>query len=127
LTIEIEGTITAWFDLTKLTANNIIVNEDGTISISLPEPQILSKTLTENTKPIQRKTWILTKWDIELESQIRNKAINDIANEAIDQWILSQARNNAVDIIIHLLSTAGVQIKSVSDIWQISTWSKPLQ
>lgn len=108
---ELEWKIVAGIDLQKIKTGDIITNIDGTISISLPEAEILHIVIHENSKPYERKIWVLIKGDIEMETKIRNKAKEEMEIEAIESWILKVAEKNALENIQKLLNELDIKIK----------------
>jgi len=58
---ELEGNIVAGIDLEKLTTGDIRTNIDGTVTIMLPDVEILHIIIDENSKPYDRAIGILTK------------------------------------------------------------------
>ena len=108
---ELEWHIVAWIDLDKIKTWDIRTNIDGTVSIDLPEAEILHIVIDENSKPYDRMIWILAKWKIDMETKIRNKAKEDMEVEAIDAGILISAEKKALESIQSLLSWAGVEVK----------------
>jgi hypothetical protein len=83
----------------------------------LPKPEILSRKLTEDTKPFMRKTWVLTKWSIDLESQIRGKSLENFEKEAIQKWILLEATKNAKAAFSNLFGAIWIQVKDIKIEW----------
>ena len=107
--MTVEGTINAGIDLSKITTGDIQISrtlDGGTlVQINLPDPEIFDVYLTEKTKPFERSLGILAKWDVNLETQMRNQATQAIRMEALSGDILSTARSNAQSSITQLLHT----------------------
>lgn len=106
--MTIEGVVNAGIDLGKITTGDVQVirGTDGTIvQIYLPEAEIFDVYLTEKTKPFERSLGILSKGDVNLETQMRNQAAQAIRSEALSGDILSAARINAQASITQLLHT----------------------
>lgn len=103
LIIEIEGKVTAGFDLSQI-ATWDIVTIDGTTYITLPEPEILHSYLTDKTQVFERKLGILTKWDTQLESDLRATANASITQAALEENILQRAYDNAEQALMPLLN-----------------------
>ncbi|HMT01037.1 MAG TPA: DUF4230 domain-containing protein [Candidatus Absconditabacterales bacterium] len=108
-----QGIIEAGFDLSEIQSGSIKVNDDLSITISLPPAKILSKRLSEETKPFERQLGILTRGNIQLESEIRNQALENFEKEAISKGILKEAESNALKALSHLFTTAGITIKEI--------------
>jgi hypothetical protein len=87
--------IVAGFDLSKVTSGSILVGTWKNISITLPAAKILSASLTKDTKPFVRKLGLLNNWDLQLETEVRNKTVEAMTQEAIDKGILEAAEKNA--------------------------------
>lgn len=113
IVLEIEGEVRAGFDLSKFNSSSITVHDDHSISIKLPAAQILWTSLNENTKPFTRDLWVLTKGNIQLETQVRNNAKNLIEQEALQAGILLNAEKNAQEYITKLLTSLHVTVKEV--------------
>ena len=106
--MTIEGVVNAGIDLGKITTGDVQVirGTEGTIvQIDLPEAEIFDVYLTEKTKPFERSLGILSKGDVNLETQMRNQAAQAIRSEALSGDILSAARINAQASITQLLHT----------------------
>ena len=108
---ELEWDIVAGIDFEKLKTGDIRTNIDGTISIKLPEAEILHVIIDENSKPYDRIIWVLTKGKLEMETQIRNKAKEDMKIEAIEAGILISAEKNAIDSLEQLLNGMNIKLK----------------
>lgn len=111
--------VVAWFDISHLTTGAITINPDNTVSILLPAPKILSSYLTEQTKPFTRQTGVFTNGDAQLETEIRNKTLKLMTDEAIQKWILQEAVNNAAGALTPLLQSMGYTVQGVT----IQSWS----
>jgi hypothetical protein len=67
-----------------------------TVTIRLPAAEIFSKYLdNERSQVYSRDTGVFTKADPNLETQVRQKAEQDILNQAIEDGILTKAQQNA--------------------------------
>lgn len=108
---QLEWTVVAGIDLEKLNTGDIRTNLDWSVSIDFPKAEILHVTIDENSKPYDRRIWILTKWNIEMETKIRNKAKEDMKIEAIENGILVSAEKNAINNLTTLLSWINIQIR----------------
>lgn len=106
--------IIAWFDLTTLTTGAINLADDKkTITLTLPAPKILHASLTKETKPFVRKRGILSAGDLALETDVRNKTLEKMTQEAIDNGLLTQAQKNAQNAFSKLLEPLDYSIKEV--------------
>ena len=88
---EVEWRVIAWIDLSKMQTWDVFTKIDWSVKINLPEAEVLHVILDENSKPFERKIWVFTKWDVEMETMIRNKAKEEMEVEAIDSGILEVA------------------------------------
>jgi hypothetical protein len=114
IVLEVEWVISAGFDMEKLKTWSVKVYADNSVSIMLPPAEILSVKLTPNTKPYDRTLWIFTKWNVELETQIRNQAIEMIKADSLKAWILQQAEVSARETLINLLQSMNVKVREVT-------------
>lgn len=106
--MTVEGVVNAGVDLSKITSANVQVEREGTdtiVKILLPQAEIFDVYLTEKTKPFERSLGILSKGDVNLETQMRNQAIQAIRNEALSGSLLQTAQDNAKNSITQLLHT----------------------
>lgn len=106
LLMTVEGTVNAWIDLSKLGTGDVIVASSGDktiVTVVLPAPEIFDTYLTEKTKPFERSLGILSKGDINLETKMRNSAIESIRKEALSGTILQTATNNAQSMLRDLI------------------------
>ncbi|AKH32892.1 hypothetical protein XF24_00563 [candidate division SR1 bacterium Aalborg_AAW-1] len=106
--MTVEGVVNAGIDLSKITTGDVQVVREGTntfIKINLPDADIFDVYLTEKTKPFERSIGILSKGDVNLETQMRNQAIQAIRTEALSGTLLEQATTSAQTTITKLLHT----------------------
>lgn len=109
----IEAKITAGFDLSGFNSEWIHVNKDMSITLTLPRAQVLSAALLPSTKPFIRKRGILSQWDLQMETEIRNQALEQMTNDAVEKWLLLRAEDQAERIFSTLLGTFWVQVQDV--------------
>ena len=110
-----EWKVVAWIDLEKITTWDIITNLDGTVSIKLPEAEILYVTIERNEMPT-RSLWIITRivwWYENMETEIRNAAKQEMEQDAINANILSIAQNNAYEILWKLLQEVNIELSEI--------------
>ena len=106
--MTVEWVVNAGIDLSKITTGDVQVIREGTntfIKINLPDAEIFDVYLTEKTKPFERSIGILSKWDVNLETQMRNQAIQAMRTEALSGKLLEQATTSAQATITQLLHT----------------------
>lgn len=106
--MTVEWIVNAGIDLSKITTADVQVVREGAatiIQINLPDAEIFDVYLTEKTKPFERSLGILSKGDVNLETQMRNQAIQAIRAEALSGKLLEQATTSAQATITQLLHT----------------------
>jgi len=104
LMLILDADITAWYDLKDITQSWIVITPDNQVTLFLPEAKILTVWLSKDTQALDRKLWLLTKWDIKLESELRAQALELVQQQALSWWILEQARQWASKAFQDLLS-----------------------
>lgn len=110
-----EWKVVAWIDLEKIATWDIVTNLDWTVSIKLPEAEILYVTIEKNEMPT-RSLWIITRivwWYENMETEIRNAAKKEMEQEAIEADILWIAQNNAYEILWKLLQEVNIELSDV--------------
>ena len=110
LTFLATGDVIAGIDLSLLQQKDVWTDTDGTIVLRLPPPQILlTRVDNRESRVIDRKTGLLRKADMNLESRARQYAEQAIRNEAVRKGILPSAAQNAEKKIADFLHTLGAQ------------------
>jgi len=110
---EIEWKVVAGFDMAKLNYGSITVNSENEVKIILPEAEILYVELTEWTKPFDRELGLLTKWDINMETKIRNQAKEMLRDDALQAGILEHAKQSVQKTLTDLLIPTGVIVSEI--------------
>ncbi len=101
------GEVTAGFDLTTLTEKDIEGRGDRLI-LRLPAPHVIATRLdNDQTKVFDRKTGLLNKGDLNLESEARQQAETAITKAACDGKILDAANERGKQQLEVLFRTAG--------------------
>lgn len=101
------GEVVAGIDLNKVQSSDIEV-VSGSISITLPQAEILSSKLdNEKTYVYDRQTGLLNRPDPNLESQVRVVAEQQIVDAAKEDGILDKASVNAEQTLRTLLEGLG--------------------
>jgi hypothetical protein len=101
------GEVTAGVDLSKLEPEDIAVVSD-TVTIRLPEPELLHSTLDNSrTYVYDRETGLFSKPDPDLETQVRQAAEQQIEQAALEDGILGKARANAEEVLRTLITGLG--------------------
>ncbi len=110
LTFLATGDVIAGVDLSLLQPRDVWRERDGTIVLRLPPPQILvTRVDNKESRVLNRKTGLLRKADINLESRARQHAEQAIRNEAVNKGILPMASQNAEKKIADFVHTLGAQ------------------
>ncbi len=109
--LEVEGIVSAGYILGNLTENDIIGDKEWNITIILSDPEVFWVTLTGELQT--NKLGIITQKEITMEHQLREKASELIIQDALEWWILEEAKNNAQTVLQDILLKAGIQIKEV--------------
>lgn len=102
------GDVIAGVDLAKLGPNDVLVSTDGRVTIVVPAAEIFVTRLdNEKSYVYERATGLFTKGDINLESQTRQVAEDEIRNGALEDGILNTAQSNANVVLERLLRSLG--------------------
>ena len=110
LTFFAAGDVIAGVDLSQLKHEDVQHQPDGTIALRLPPPQILVTRLdNRESRVLSRKTGMLRRADVNLETRARQNAESGIRNEALHKGILPLAAQNAETKLAAILHTLGVQ------------------
>ncbi|NCO75974.1 MAG: DUF4230 domain-containing protein [Cyanobacteria bacterium] len=106
------GEVKAGLDLSKITTDNIQVNED-TLKITLPAPKILDEKIDVNQSQVYdyNRGFLNLGPDIapQLQEQAQRQTLVKIKETACAQQILNQANEKAVILVTQLMQTAGYQ------------------
>ena len=113
LTFFAAGDVIAGVDLSQLRDGDVRRDPDGTLVLRLPPPQVLITRLdNRESRVISRKTGLLRRADVNLESRARQYAEGGIRGEAVRRGILPLAAQNAetkLAAFIHALGFARVR------------------
>ena len=108
LTFFAAGDVIAGVDLSELREGDARRDADGAIVLRLPPPQVLVTRLdNRESRVISRKTGLLRRADINLETRARQYAEGSIRSEAVRRGILSLASQNAQTKLAAFLHTLG--------------------
>ncbi|MET0385461.1 MAG: DUF4230 domain-containing protein [Polyangiales bacterium] len=110
------GDVVAGIDLSKLHDGDMEVRPDtGSVTLRLPPPEILSVALdNQRTYVHSRKTDLLAKRDVSLETQARKVAEEAIRSGALEAGILERARQTAgrtLNVLVHSLGYDKVDVQ----------------
>jgi hypothetical protein len=107
LLLVAHGQVIAGVDLGQLKTGDVLVKGDA-VHVQLPPPQVLTTRIDNGrTKIYSRTTGLLVNADLNLESQVRMAAEQQITQAALSDGILDKARQNARTSVTALLSGLG--------------------
>ncbi|MDZ7637828.1 MAG: DUF4230 domain-containing protein [Bryobacterales bacterium] len=113
LLLFVQAEVAAGLDLSQLRAEDIRVQDDGVILVSLPPAEVTSVEMDDKlTRVWDRSITWWTPWvpyNQDLERQARLQARDEAEKAARDMGILTQARRNAEAVIRGLLTSAGAK------------------
>lgn len=111
---NLEWRVVAGINLEKIETWDIITNLDWSVSIKLPEAQILYVKIDKNDIP-DRQVWILAWWwYANMETEIREQAEKEMLEEAIEKGILEAATKNAHEALAWLLQEMDIRLSDWS-------------
>lgn len=103
------GVVIAGVDLGKLSSDDLKI-KDMVLYVTLPATEVFIATLdNEKSYVYDRDTGIFTKGDMNLETEARKVAEDEIRKAALDDGILEQARINAENYLERLFHNLGYQ------------------
>lgn len=101
------GYVIAGVDLGQLTSDDLTL-KGQVLHVRLPEPEVFVATLDNDKSYVyDRETGLLTKGNVNLETEARKVAENEIYKAALEDGILEQARINAETYLARLFRTLG--------------------
>src|SRR5215207_8021706 len=101
------GTVIAGIDMSKLNPEDMRF-ENGVLSVKLPPAEIFIAALNNNKSRVyDRETGAFAKPDINLETQARQIAEQEILKAALEDGILEQAQLNAEAYLLKFFSALG--------------------
>jgi hypothetical protein len=104
------GDVIAGIDLSQLRREDVWRSPDGTINVRMPPSQILvTRVDNEESRVLARKTGVLRRADVGLETRARQHAETNIRSESMKKGILPLASKNGEEKMAELLRTFGVQ------------------
>ncbi len=101
------GSVIAGIDLQKLGTTDLWL-QNGVLNVRLPQAEIFN-TILDNDKSYvyDRQTGLLSKGDPNLETAVRQTAVQEIQQAALDDGILALAQQNAETYLARLFQTLG--------------------
>lgn len=107
LLLVAHGVVIAGVDLEKLSPKDLRL-ENGVLYVRLPAAEIFIATLDNaKTYVYDRETGVLTKGNIQLETEARRAAEDEIRKAAVEDGILEQANRNAQAYLLRLFLQLG--------------------
>ncbi|MEJ2708111.1 MAG: DUF4230 domain-containing protein [Anaerolineales bacterium] len=101
------GYVIAGVDMNKLQPDDLEVR-DSVLYVTLPQPEIFVATLDNDKSYVyDRETGVLTRGDVNLETNARQAAEQAIEESAMDDGILKLAQQNAENYLSRLLRDLG--------------------
>jgi hypothetical protein len=110
ITFLATGDVIAGIDLAQLGPNDVWREPHGAIAMRLPPAQILvSRVDNKESRVLTRKTGMMRRADIDLETRARQHAEDNIRAEALKKGILPMASSNAEKKMADFLKALGFQ------------------
>jgi hypothetical protein len=110
ITFLATGDVIAGIDLSQLRQEDVWRSPDGTINLRLPPSQLLvTRVDNEQSRVLTRKTGMLRRADVDLETRARQHAEANIKAEALKRGILKLASDNGEKKMAELLHTFGAE------------------
>lgn len=110
ITFLATGDVIAGMDLSQLQPKDVSRSPDGTITLRLPPSQILvTRVDNKESRVISRKTGVLRRADVDLETRARQHAEANIRSEALKKGILPLASQNAEKKMAEFLRILGAE------------------
>ncbi len=101
------GQVIAGIDLARLGPDDLQI-KNGVLTVRLPEPQVFVAALdNEKSYVYHRDTGLFSKGDLNLETNARRAAENEIRKAAVDDGILDLAQQNAENYLYRLFLQIG--------------------
>jgi hypothetical protein len=114
LILVAHGQVIAGVDLAQLEESDVTVDGEGRVDIVLPNSQVFVTALdSEQSYVFHRDTGIVG-MKVDLETEARRAAEEEILNAALEDGILDMAQRNAESYIRHLILTLGFKEVHVS-------------
>ncbi len=102
------GQVIAGVDLSKLRGSDVVVSPAGQVTLIMPAAEIFIASLDNDKSYVyDRQTGLLTKGDLNLETQARQVAQQQIQQAALEDGILKTAQDNADNYLERLLRSLG--------------------
>jgi hypothetical protein len=116
LILVAHGQVIAGVDLGKMDEDDIAVEEDGSVTITLPPAEVLVVTLNNQKSYIFNRDTGLVGMNPALETEARVAAEQEILNAALEDGILEIAQQNAEVYVLKLLLALGFRDISFAEV-----------
>jgi hypothetical protein len=104
------GEVIAGVDMSKMTNDDIQITPDGTAIVTLPPAEVFVATLDNDKSYVyDRSTGLFTHGDVNLETEARKAAEQEIQKGALEDGILDQAQTNAEAYLRSLILALNVK------------------
>lgn len=108
LLLVAHGSVIAGVDLAVIDPEDLWLDDEGRLYLRLPAAEIFSASLDNQiTYVYDREKGLLTRGDIDLESEARKAAEAEILRAAIEDGILEQAQVNAENFLFGFFRSLG--------------------
>jgi hypothetical protein len=114
LILVAHGQVIAGVDLEALEENDITIRDGGVVDVALPEAEVFVTALNNEQSYIFHRDTGVIGMNVELETEARRAAEEEILNAALEDGILDMARKNAESYIRHLILTLGFKEVNVT-------------
>ncbi len=102
------GQVIAGVDLSKMQVSDVQVLPSGKAYLVVPAAEVLVTDIdNDKSYVVDRDTGLLTKGDINLETEARREAEDEIEQAALEADILNRAQQGAEDYLRRLLGSLG--------------------
>ncbi|HEX8172622.1 MAG TPA: DUF4230 domain-containing protein [Thermoanaerobaculia bacterium] len=110
ITFLATGDVIAGIDLAHLQPADVWRSPDGTVNVRMPRAEVLvTRVDNQQSRVINRKTGMLRRADVDLETRARQHAEENIRSEAIQKGVLNIAQASAEKKMAELFRTLGVE------------------
>ena len=114
LILVAHGQVIAGIDLGQVDEDDVTINEEGVVNVRLPEAEVFVTALdNEQSYVFHRDTGVIG-MNVELETEARRAAEQEILDAALQDGILDMAQRNAESYITHLILMLGFREVRVS-------------
>jgi hypothetical protein len=114
LILVAHGQVIAGVDLEALEESDITIRDGGVVDIALPEAEVFVTALNNEQSYIFHRDTGVIGMNVELETEARRAAEEEILNAALEDGILDMAQKNAESYIRHLVLTLGFEEVNVT-------------